>query len=290
MLDICCKNIKLLTESRAKNDPKPYKSLLTEGCIENNLDFNNGGSVYDYYQIMFCGIPNLADSLVALNKFVFTEKKYSLDEIIYQLKEDFPNENIRLQLLNKAPKFGNDIDEVDEIACEITNVACDILERMSKKYGLSFHAEPFTYWWMLNHGNESAASPDGRHKGEPIAYSASPMQGRDFSGFTALLNSICKFPTTRTPGSTSAIVEVDPKLFTDENIDNFVDIMFAAGKSGLSNLQFNVVDEHTLLEAQRYPDKYNNLAVRVSGFSQKFNQLNKGIQDHIIGRTKHKCM
>lgn len=290
LLDICCKNVKAIMETEALNFPKPYKSLLTKGCMETKRDFNEKGALYDYYQIMFCAIPNLADSLAALKKFVYTEKKYTLDEIVYQLKEDFPDEIIRLQLLNKAPKFGNDIDEVDEIACEITEFGCDALDRMTKKYGINFHAQPFTYWWMINHGNESAASPDGRHKGEPIAYSVSPMQGRDFSGFTALLNSLCKLPTKRTPGTTSAIVEVDPKLFTDENINNFVDIMLAASKKGISNVQFNVVDEQTLIDAQKYPDKYNNLAVRVSGFSQKFNQLGKGLQDHIIGRTKHKCM
>lgn len=290
MLNICCKNIKLIIETKGKNDPKPYKSLLTEGCLETNRDFNDKGALYDYYQVMFCGIPNLADSLVALNKFVFSDKKYTLEEIVYQLKEDFPDEIIRLQLLNKAPKFGNDIDEVDEIACEITEIGCDILERMSKKYGMDFHAQPFTFWWMIDHGKKSAASPDGRRKGEPIAYSVSPMQGRDFSGFTALLNSLCKLPAKRTPGTTSAIVEVDPKLFTDENIESFVDIMIAASEKGISNVQFNVVDENTLIEAQKFPDKYNNLAVRVSGFSQKFNQLGKGLQDHIIGRTKHRCM
>ena len=86
MMDICCKNIKLIIETKGKNDPKPYKSLLTEGCLETNRDFNDKGAIYDYYQVMFCGIPNLADSLVALNKFVFSDKKYTLEEIVYQLK------------------------------------------------------------------------------------------------------------------------------------------------------------------------------------------------------------
>lgn len=143
---------------------------------------------------------------------------------------------------------------------------------------------------MVDHGRESAASPDGRHKGEIIAYSVSPMQGRDFNGLTSVLNSIAKLPTRRTPGTTSAIVEVDPKLFTDRNIPLLVDILLAASAKGLENLQFNTIDADTLIDAQKYPEKYNNLAVRVSGFSQKFNLLSPELQNHIIGRTKHSCL
>jgi len=290
ILDVCCKIVLDHTKLSETAAPKPYKSLLTQGCMEQNKDFNNHGALYDYYQIMLGGVPNLADSMMVLKKFVFTDKKYTLDEVVAQLKADYPNELMRLEFLNKSPKFGNDIDEVDEIAAEIINVSCDILERLSEKYGLSFHPQPFTYLWMIDHGKQTGATPDGRHKGEVIAYSVSPMQGRDFNGFTPLINSLCKLPTTRTPGTTSAIVEVDPKLFTDNNIDKFTDIMFAAAEKGLSNVQFNVVDAETLMDAQKHPEKYNNLAVRVSGFSQKFNLLDEELQNHIIGRTKHTCM
>ena len=116
------------------------------------------------------------------------------------------------------------------------------------------------------------------------------MQGRDFNGLTAVLNSIAKFPTKRTPGTTSAIVEVDPKLFTDRNLDMITDILIGASVQGLSNVQFNVVDAETLIDAQKHPEHYNNLAVRVSGFSQRFNLLSREMQDHIIGRTKHLCV
>ena len=105
-----------------------------------------------------------------------------------------------------------------------------------------------------------------------------------------MFNSIAKFPTQRTPGTTSAIVEVDPKLFTDRNIDALTDMLIAASGKGLSNVQFNIVDAEMLLDAQKYPEKYNNLAVRVSGFSQKFNLLSPALQNHIIARTKHTCL
>ena len=195
-----------------------------------------------------------------------------------------------MDFLNNAPKFGNDIDEVDQIATEIVDFSCDCLEKLSEKYGYSFHAQPFTYLWLIDHGKMTAATPDGRKKGENIAYSVSPMQGRDFNGLTAVFNSISKFPTTRTPGTTSTIVEVDPHLFTDRNLDVLTQMMHALAEKGLSNVQFNITDAETLECAKKHPEKYRNLAVRVSGFSQKFYLLNNRLQDHIIARTKHKCL
>ncbi len=288
ILDLTCSQVKKYADTC--NSPKPYKSLLTEGCLESGKDFNEKGALYDYYQIMLGGIPNLADSLMVIKKFVYQNKKYTLAELKEILENNYPDESVRLEFINKASKFGNDIDEVDLVAAAIVDHACDKLEVLSEKYGISFHAQPFTYLWMLVHGELSCASPDGRKAGEPIAYSVSPMQGRDFNGLTAIMNSISKFPTKKTPGTTSAIVEVDPKLFMDRNIDALTDILVAAGKKGLSNVQYNTVDAETLIDAKKHPDKYNNLAVRVSGFSQKFNLLDEDLKDHIIGRTKHSCL
>lgn len=290
ILDLTCLKVKKHRDCSVFNSPKPYKSLLTEGCIETGRDFNDAGAKYDYYQIMLGGVPNLADSLEVIRKLVYDERKYSLSQVKSILENDFPDEGVRLEFINKAAKFGNDIDSVDSVAADIVNTACDYLDELSQKYGLSFHAQPFTFLWMVEHGRESAASPDGRKKGEIIAYSVSPMQGRDFNGLTSLLNSIAKFPTKRTPGTTSAIVEVDPKLFTDRNIPLLTDILVASAGKGLQNVQFNTVDADTLIDAQKYPEKYSNLAVRVSGFSQKFNLLTPELQNHIIGRTKHSCI
>ena len=288
ILDSTCSKVNKYCDSCI--DPKPFKSLLTEGCMERGLDFNERGAKYDYYQIMLGGIPNLADSLTAIKKFVYEEKRYSLATFKEILEADFPDEAVRLECINKAPKFGNDIDEVDQIAVAVVNHACDTLQELSRKYNRSFHAQPFTYLWMIDQGRQSAASPDGRRKGEPIAYSVSPMQGRDFNGLTTVFNSICKLPTKRTPGTTSAIIEVDPKLFTDCNIGALTDLLIVSGKNGLSNVQFNTVDADTLIDARMHPENHKNLAVRVSGFSQKFHLLNPDLQDHIIERTKHSCM
>lgn len=289
ILDIACRVVDRCRAPSVVNSPRPYKSLLTAGCMESGRDFNDAGAEYDYYQIMLGGIPNLADSLAAIKKFVYREQRMTLSELKQMLVQDFPDEAIRNELISKAPKFGNDIAEVDEIAADIMDKACDLLEKYSEKYGISFHAQPFTFKWMIDQGLTSAASPDGRHKGDPIAYSCSPMQGRDFNGLTALLNSLTKLPTRKAPGTTSAIVEVDPKLFCDHNIDMLTDILLASGRKGLCNVQFNTVDADMLIDAQKHPERYGNLAVRVCGFSQKFTLLTPELQNHIIGRTKHIC-
>lgn len=271
-------------------DPKPYKSLLTQGCLETGRDFNDQGAKYDYYQVMLLGLPNLADSLAALEELVFTQKRYTLGQVIDILKKDFESEAVRQEFLNRAPKYGNDIPAVDRFAALAMDRACDRLEEAGQLHGLSFHAQPFTFLWMLDHGATTAATPDGRRKGEILAYSLSPMQGRDFNGLTALLNSLTSLPTRRAPGTTSAIVEVEPQLFTERNIPRFTALLQAAANRGLCNVQFNVVTAELLQEAQAHPEKHQNLAVRVSGFSQRFTQLDKLVQDHIIHRTKHKYL
>lgn len=290
LLDLSCRKVKKLRDAAVKTSPRPYKSLLTEGCIRSGRDFNDAGAKYDYYQIMLCGIPNLADSLEVIRKFVYEDKKYSLSQLKDILENNFPDEALRAEFIRKAPKYGNDEDSVDLIAAHITEKACDMLTRLSEKYGLEFHAQPFTYLWMIDHGNHSAASPDGRRAGEPLAYSCSAMQGRDINGLTALFNSIAKLPSKKAPGTTSAIAEVDPKLFCDENLDILTEIFLVAGERGLCNVQFNITDAATLLDAQKHPERHNNLAVRVSGFSQKFNLLSPELQNHIIERTKHTCL
>ena len=290
LLNISCRVVRNIRGASVINSPRPYKSLLTQGCLESGRDFNDNGALYDYYQIMLCGIPNLADSLAAIRKFVYREQRFTLAQLKEMLENDFPNEAIRNEWIHKAPKFGNDIGDVDDLAVSIMDFACDVLEEYSKAYGICFHAQPFTFRWMIDLGRECAASPDGRHRGDPIAYSCSPMLGRDFNGLTALLNSLSKFPTKKTPGTTSALVDVDPKLFCDHNIDTLTDLLVEAGKRGLCNVQFNVVDPELLLDAQRHPERYDHLVVRVSGFSQQFNQLSPELQNHIIKRTKHTCL
>ncbi len=236
---------------------------------------------------MALGIPNVADSLAALDELVFQDKKYTLAEIVEQMKANFTDENLRRELQQKPPKYGNDDEAVDRYAAWAFEGFCDALQCQRSVWGQGYFAQPFTFLWHLEMGAKTGATPDGRRSGEIFAYSLSPMQGRDRSGLTAVLNSLARLPHHRAAGSTSAIIELDPQLFESENLPLLVRFLQTAVQKGVGQLQFNVVTEETLRKAQADPDSYQNLAVRVSGFSQRFCLLNKELQDHIIARTKH---
>ncbi|MDF1513481.1 MAG: pyruvate formate lyase family protein [Anaerolineae bacterium] len=283
---MCRETLRCLMDLRL-TAPMPYKSLLTNGCLDKGRDFNDGGALYDFHESMPMGIPNVADSLAAIDQMVFKERRLTLNELVISLKQDFPHESLRLALLNHAPKYGNDEPEVDTLAARVFRHYCELMREVSVTYQLPFFAQPFTFLWLVEAGQRTAATPDGRRRGENLAYSISPMQGRDFKGLSALINSLAKLPQHLAAGSTSAIVEIEPSLFSDENLDHLVVLLQTAIKKGVGQLQFNVVNEETLRKAQAEPEKYRNLAVRVSGFSQKFCLLSKEIQDHIIARTKH---
>lgn len=267
--------------------PMPYKSLLTEGCLESGRDFNAGGARYNYHECMALGIPNVADSLAVLDHFVFKHRKYTLGEVVEQLRQNFPDEAMRKEFTNQAPKYGNDLDVVDQMAVRVFDQFCDVLKNQKSAWGQGYFAQPFTFLWHLEMGAKTAATPDGRRNGEIMAYSLSPMQGRDHSGLTAVLNSLAKLPHARAAGCTSAIIEIDPELFTQENLPLMVAYLKTAILKGVGQMQINVVSADTLRKAQLEPEKYRNLAVRVSGYSQRFCLLNKELQDHIIARTKH---
>jgi formate C-acetyltransferase len=267
--------------------PMIYKSILTEGCLESGRDFNAGGAKYNYHESMAMGIPNVADSLAAIEKLVFERKRYTLAEVLEHMRKNFPDERVRQEFLKFPPKYGNDEDEVDRYGAQVTAHFCETVRKQKGLWGMGFFAQPFTFLWLVEAGEKTGATPDGRRKGENLAYSVSPMQGRDYKGLTALINSLAKLPHHMAAGSTSAIIEVDPVLFNDDNLDWMAILVKTAVDMGVGQMQFNVVSAETLEKAQREPDKYRNLAVRVSGFSQRFSLLDKKLQDHIIARTKH---
>jgi formate C-acetyltransferase len=149
-------------------------------------------------------------------------------------------------------------------------------------------AHLFSFTSHLPFGAKTGALPDGRKGGEPLAYSLSPQQGNDEEGLTAMLNSLAKIPHQLAAGSSSIIVEVDPQLMEGPSFQKTIDLFRAALLRGVGQLQINVVNAETLQKAQAQPELHKNLAVRVSGFSQRFVTLPRDMQDHIIARTKHK--
>lgn len=268
----------------------PYHSLLTADCIANGHDIIEGGARYNYHSSAAMGIPNVADSLAALAQAVYASDTVSAADLLQALRDDFAScEELRLYLRHKLPKYGNDEPLPDGYAADLSRQYCEGLARFTTPSGGRYFAHLFTYTLMLPYGALTGASPDGRHAGEPLAYSVSPAQGRDHSGLTALLSSLSRLPHHLVAASSSAIIEVDPTLFTGAGREAMVDLLITAIAQGIGQLQINVVDADTLRAAQAAPERYRNLSVRVSGFSQQFCLLEHEMQEHIIARTKHTC-
>jgi formate C-acetyltransferase len=256
--------------------------------VTRGLDIIEGGARFNYHSSAAMGIPNVADSLAALQSAVFADKTISAEDMLAALRDDFAGaEDLRLFLRNRLPKYGNDEPLPDDFASDLARQYCDLLARYRTPSGGTFFCHLFTFVLMLSFGKLTGASPEGRHAGDPLAYSVSPVQGRDREGLTAAIRSLAKIPHHLAAASSSAILEADPALLQGSSRDAFVALIIAAVDQGVGQLQFNVVSEETLRAAQDDPEAYRNLCVRVSGFSQQFCLLDRELQDHIIARTKH---
>jgi len=283
-------------------DPLPYLSILTSDCIARGLDIAWGGARYNYHSTCAIGIPNVADSLAAVRQLVFPhaaaaaaptsqqDAGVTMAELIAALRADFEGlEDLRQMLLHRAPKYGNDDPSVDALAADVARHYCETMHNLRTIRGGRFHAHLFSFIWHVNPcGKGTGALPDGRRAGEPLAYSLSPMQGRDFRGLSAVFNSLARIPHHLAAASSSAIIEIDPALLDGEGRARFAEAVRTAFDRGVGQLQFNAVTAETLEKAREHPDQYQNLAVRVSGYSYRFTLLDRDMQDHIIRRTKHR--
>ncbi len=267
----------------------PYLSLLTEDCISRGMDILEGGARYNYHSSAAMGLPNVADSLAALEQAVFTERVVSGADLLVALRANWEGaEDLRQYVLRRVPKYGNDQELPDRYAADLARQYCELLGRYQTPSGGGFHVHLFTFTLMISHGQLTGASPDGRRAGEPLAYSLSPTQGRDREGFTAVLNTLAKIPHHLVAASSSAILEAHPTLLAGEaGHEAFTDLLATAVARGVGQMQINCVTVEDLLAAQEDPERYASLCVRVSGFSQQFVLLGKDLQDHIIARTKH---
>lgn len=266
----------------------PYLSILTDDCIPNGKDIIEGGARYNYHSSAAVGIPNAADSIAALKTAVFDEKMLSTADMLDTLKSNFVDkDDLRHYLRNRLPKYGNDNEAVDNIAADLVRQYRSVMDKYRTPSGGRFFVHLFTFTLMLSLGKLTGASPDGRLAGEPLAYSISPGQGRDRKGLTALISSLSRIPHYLASASSSTIIEADPLLLEGASRDVFVNLLITAINNGVGQMQFNVVKEEILRAAQKDPERYSSLCVRVSGFSQQFCLLDKEMQEHVISRTKH---
>ncbi|MDX9821381.1 MAG: pyruvate formate lyase family protein [Syntrophales bacterium] len=276
-------SINLGDEFYARSMPLPFTSALVEGCISRGQDCNSW--TYNSREDIICtGLTNVADSFAAIKKFVYEEKVVTLAELNTILRNDWQgHEDLRQMFVRKAPKFGNDDDAADDEMRELHHRAQSIVRSHKNWWGdpwdLDGSMAASYYIWGLF----TAATPDGRHHHDSLADAVlSPSGGFDVKGPTATLRSMGKVTPTWPELANQKFM---PQFLEDEYKPQFAAYLKTWADFGISHIQFNVVDRETLLDAQACPEKYQNLIVRVAGYSAFYVDLSKGVQDDIIKRT-----
>jgi pyruvate formate-lyase/glycerol dehydratase family glycyl radical enzyme len=262
-------------------------SSMMEGCLENGRDVTEGGAKYNRTGLTACGTANVADSLMAIKKLCFDDKTVSLREMYDALKNNWEgHEQLRQTIINEVPHYGNDNDEVDGLATWALGLFAEIMANAEGARG-KFSGGTFTMTAHIYLGAMLGATPDGRKAGEPIADAISPRQGFDKKGPTAYLRSAAKLPHRALSNGDQLNIRFSPSSVEgDEGAEKLKQLIKAYfGLNGMQ-VQFNVVSTTALREAQKKPDEYRDLVVRIAGFSTYFVSLDKLTQDDFIRRTE----
>jgi len=272
--------------------PVPLLSSFIEGCLKSGKDITAGGARYNFSGVQGIGIANLSDSLHALKGLVFDQQRLSFDELLASLKENFASEEgraIRARLINRFEKYGNDVDEVDLISADLLRYYCKEVEQYRNPRGGQFTPGSYTVSAHVPLGAVVGATPDGRFAGEQLADGGlSPMLGQDHQGPTAVLKSVSKLDNMLLSNGTLLNVKFTPSTLEGlQGLNKLADFLGAFTRLKLQHVQFNVVNAEQLREAQKRPQDFAGLVVRVAGYSAFFVELSKEIQDDIIGRTAH---
>jgi len=267
--------------------PVPFLSLLIDDCIENGLDYHNGGARYNTSYIQGVGIGSITDSLAAIKFHIFDNQTFTMGALLEMLGNNFEGyENTRQRLLNKTPKYGNDEEYPDQIMVDVFNAYYDSVSGRPNTKGGSYHIDMLPTTVHVYFGSVVGATPDGRVAFDPLSEGISPVQGADRKGPTAVVNSAAKMDHVRT-GGTLLNQKFTPQLLADKTgIDKFIHFVRSYFKNDGHHIQFNVVDSNTLREAKKKPEKYRDLIVRVAGYSDYFCDLSDALQDEIINRTE----
>ena len=276
-----------IEQINARYMPVPLLSLVTEDCIKNAKDYNQGGARYNTAYIQGVGMGSITDCLAALDQEVFQRGNLDMDGLLAALASDFQGrEEIRNCLL-AAPKYGNDDDRVDDLLSRVFEIYHNAITGTPNSRGGVFRINLLPTTCHVYFGEITGATPDGRRAGVPLSEGISPFQGADTNGPTAVLKSAGKIDHLRTGGT----------LLNQKFLPEFLES--TGGKKAVTalvrsyfkmdghHIQFNVVSEETLKRAQAHPEEYRDLIVRVAGYSDYFINLTKELQDEVIRRTAH---
>lgn len=275
-------------ETKARHQPQPIRTLLTDDCIDNGREFNAGGARYNWSVISISGLANVYDSLAAVKRFVFDTAEIDARELLDALNADFEGFEELRRRLQSAPRFGNDDAYVDDIAAEVAEFTFSEFSRYAPWRGGKYLASCLMFVTYGVFGEPVGALPDGRKAGTPIGDSAGAVQGRDTAGPTALLKSACRVPHLMAPGTLVVNIRFTKRMFSDAEARKRVKALTRTYfDMGGMQLQINVVDQAILKDAIEHPEEHADLIVRVGGYSEYFNRLEQRLKYTVLERTEH---
>lgn len=285
-----------IDKASERDVPDILCSALTDDCIGRGKTIKEGGAVYDFISGLQVGIANMADSLAAIKKLVFEEKKITPTQLWNAILDDFQSDENKIQamLIDEVPKYGNDIDYVDNLVVEAYD---SYLDEIKKYPNTRYHRGPIggiryggtsSISANVGQGMGTMATPDGRNAYEPLAEGCSPAHNADKNGPTAVFKSVAKLPTEKITGGVLLNQKMTPQMLSTEENKQKLEMLIRAFFNRLHgyHVQYNIVSRETLIDAQKHPEKHKDLIVRVAGYSAFFNVLSKKTQDDIIGRTE----
>ncbi len=268
--------------------PATFLSLFIDDCITRGRDYYSGGARYNTTYIQCTGLGTTTDCLATLKKHVFEEARYTMDEMLRAVADNFEgHEKMRQFILNRTPFFGNDDDYADTLAVRVYNDLVQAIEGHPNTRGGKTQLNMLSTTCHNYFGSVCGASVNGRLTHFAISDGTSPSHGADTQGPTAVIKSLGKLDQTKSGGTLLNVRFVPEVLKTDEDLRKLVALIRAYFAMGGHHIQFNVVDTETLLDAQQHPDQYRDLLVRVAGYSDYFNDMTAQLQNEIIARTEN---
>lgn len=272
----------------AKYAPATFLSVVIDDCITKGKDYYDGGPRYNTSYIQCCGLGTVTDSLSALKKHVFEEKRFPMDQLLNAISRNFEGEEvIRQTIINRTPFFGNDDDYADDIAVQVYNDLVETIDGKPNIKGETYHLNMLSTTCHVYFGKVMGASPNGRLAGKSISDGTSPSHGADTRGPAAVIKSLSKIDQTKSGGTLLNQRFLPSLLKRDEDVRKLGQLIRTYFRLGGHHIQFNIVDTATLLAARENPDDYKDLLVRMAGYSDYFNDMNDDLQREVIERTEN---
>ncbi len=272
----------------AKYAPAPFLSVVIEDCISKGRDYYNAGPRYNTNYIQCTGLGTTTDSLTTIKKHVIEDKKYTMDQLLSAVAKNFEGEEVMRQtILNRTPFFGNDDEYADDIALQIYNDLLTAIDGKPNTKNGQYHLNMLSTTCHIYFGKVMGATPNGRLAHKSISDGTSPSHGADRKGPAAVIKSLTKLDHTQSGGTLLNQRFLPSLLKKDEDIEKLCKLVRSYFSLGGHHIQFNIVDTATLLAAQKNPENYKDLLVRMAGYSDYFNDMNADLQQEVIDRTQN---